>query len=397
MSNGKTLAFDFADDDNVVAKIKVIGVGGAGGNAINRMIEDGLTGVEFIAINTDKQALDNNKAPMRIQIGKNLTKGLGAGGNPEMGRKGIEENKDAVIEAISSTDMVFITCGMGGGTGTGAAPVVAEIAKDLGALTVGVVTKPFMFEGKKRQERAAQGIQMLKENVDTLIVVPNQKLISLVPKHTPLEQAFRVADEILLHATKGISDVINVPGLINLDFADVRTIMNQMGDAIMGSSVASGENRAKEAAEQAISSPLIDDVSISGAQGVLVNITGGSDLSLNDINEATSVIYNAAGADANIIFGAVIDKSMKEEVRVTVVATGFQKSRSKGGFNFGNGHEKRDLGLSESEGDIPLIKKYSEDPIVKAMGGDSFGNDGGFSFVSKDDLGIPAFIRRKLD
>jgi len=397
MSNGKMLAFDFAEDDNVVAKIKVIGVGGAGGNAINRMIEDNLTGVEFIAINTDKQALDNNKAPMRIQIGKNLTKGLGAGGNPEMGRKGIEENKDAVIEAISSTDMVFITCGMGGGTGTGAAPVVAEIAKDLGALTVGVVTKPFMFEGKKRQERAAQGIQMLKENVDTLIVVPNQKLISLVPKHTPLEQAFRVADEILLHATKGISDVINVPGLINLDFADVRTIMNQMGDAIMGSSVASGENRAKDAAEQAISSPLIDDVSISGAKGVLVNITGGSDLSLNDINEATTVIYNAAGAEANIIFGAVIDNSMKEEVRVTVVATGFHKSSSGNGFNFGAGSEKKDSGFLDSDGDIPLIKKYSEDPIVKAMGGSSFGNDGGFSFVSKEDLGIPTFIRRKLD
>ena len=395
MGNGRMLAFDFADDENIVAKIKVIGVGGAGGNAINRMIQDGLTGVEFIAVNTDKQALDNNKAQMRLQIGKNLTKGLGAGGNPDVGRKGLEENKDAVIEAISSSDMVFITCGMGGGTRTGAAPVVAEIAKDLGALTVGVVTKPFVFEGNKRMQRAEQGIAMLKENVDTLIVVPNQKLISLVPKHTPLEQAFRVADEILLHATKGISDVINVPGLINLDFADVKTIMNQMGDAIMGSSAGTGENRAKDAAEQAIASPLIEDVSISGAKGVLVNITGGSDLSLNDINEATTVIYNAAGSDANIIFGAVIDETMHEEVRVTVVATGF-KSNGKGkNFALGQKNETGDkTGISEP-GEKPGRLRFDDEILSTAN--NIVGHDGGFSMISKDDLGIPTFIRRKLD
>jgi len=396
MSNGRMLAFDFADDDNIVAKIKVIGVGGAGGNAINRMIADGLSGVEFIAINTDKQALDNNKAPMRIQIGKNLTKGLGAGGNPEVGRKGIEENKDAVIEAISSTDMVFITCGMGGGTGTGAAPVVAEIAKDLGALTVGIVTKPFIFEGNKRLQKAEQGIRMLKENVDTLIVVPNQKLINLVPKHTPLEQAFRVADEILLHATKGISDVINVPGLINLDFADVKTIMNQMGDAIMGSSIGTGENRAKEAAEQAISSPLVDDISINGARGVLVNITGGADLSLNDINEATSVIYNAAGSEANIIFGAVIDNNMKDEVRVTVVATGFKTGMSGNGFKLGKNGDSLDSSVFDVGSEQNNLGKFDDDIIPRAASG-VIGHDGGFSMLDRDDLGIPAFIRRQLD
>ena len=253
-SNGKTLLFDFVEQARQVARIRVVGVGGAGGNAVNRMIEDQLSGVDFIAMNTDLQALELNKAPCRIQIGKNLTRGLGAGGVPEVGRKAIEENKDAVIEVLSDTDMVFIAGGMGGGTGTGAAPVVAEIARDLGALTVGIVTKPFLFEGGKRMKRAEAGIRDLKEHVDTLIVVPNQRLLSIVPKNTPLEEAFRKADEILLHATKGISDVINIPGLVNLDFADVQTVMSQMGDAIMGSGMATGETRGKEAAEIAIHS-----------------------------------------------------------------------------------------------------------------------------------------------
>ncbi len=394
--NGEMLFFDFVEPGREVAKIRVIGVGGAGGNAINRMIEDKLTGVDFIAMNTDLQALEQNKAPCRIQLGKSLTRGLGAGGVPEVGRKAIEENKDVVIEALSETDMVFITCGMGGGTGTGAAPVVAEIARDLGALTVGIVTKPFQFEGAKRNQRAELGIRDLKEYVDTLITVPNQKLLTLVPKQTPLEKAFRVADEILLHATKGISDVINIPGLINLDFADVQTVMSQMGDALMGSGTSSGENRGQEAAERAITSPMIDDVSIAGAQGVLVNITGGEDLCINDINEATSVIYESAGSGANIIFGAVIDKTMKEDVRVTVIATGFHKDSH---------HKKERPAISEKkitapagldeEDDLPVLKKLQTEPLEKAFG-EIFGHDGGMNFLggNGDEFDIPAYLRK---
>ena len=394
--SGKPLTFDFADQMPQIAKIRVVGVGGAGGNAINRMIEDQLTGVDFIAMNTDLQALDQNHATCSIQIGKNLTRGLGAGGNPEVGRKAIEENKDIVIDALSETDMVFITCGMGGGTGTGAAPVVAEIARDLGALTVGIVTKPFIFEGIRRQEKAEQGIKDLKEHVDTLIVVPNQKLISLVPKQTPLEEAFRVADEILLHATKGISDVINVPGLVNLDFADVKTIMTNMGDAIMGSGIASGETRAREAAEQAISSPMIDDASIAGSMGVLVNITGGKELSLNDINEATSVVFDSAGSEANIIFGAVIDPSMNGDVRVTVIATGFNRDGLRSGL-FGEQPLKSVISnVSPSSGNVSLFQKLEQDTLVQTMG-EVFGYDGGLSIVSKDDLNIPTYIRKQMD
>ena len=393
---GMPLAFDFDDQNRQVAKIRVVGVGGAGGNAINRMIEDQLTGVDFIAMNTDLQALEMNPASSRIQIGKNLTKGLGAGGNPEIGRKGIEENKDAVIDALSDSDMVLVTCGMGGGTGTGASPVVAEISRDLGALTVGIVTKPFTFEGARRMEKAEKGIAELKEYVDTLIVVPNQKLITLVPKHTPLEDAFRVADEILLHATKGISDVINVPGLINLDFADVKTVMSQMGDALMGSGIASGENRAQEAAEKAISSSLLDDASIIGAMGVLVNITGGKDLSINDINEATSIVYNAAGSEANIIFGAVIDPSLNGDLRVTVIATGFHRiNRKENHFNDGTKRSSPTLSKIAVE-DIPLLKKVGNEPLEQTLG-EILGNDGGLSFISKDDLNIPTYIRKKMD
>jgi len=393
-NSGEPLTFDFAEQMRQIARIRVVGVGGAGGNAINRMIEDQLSGVNFIAMNTDLQALEQNKTSCRIQIGRNLTKGLGAGGNPEIGRKAIEENKDAVIEALSETDMVFITCGMGGGTGTGAAPIVAEIARDLGALTVGIVTKPFLFEGARRIEKGEMGIKTLKESVDTLIVVPNQKLISLVPKHTPLEDAFRVADEILLHATKGISDVINVPGLINLDFADVKTVMSQMGDALMGSGVASGETRAKDAAEQAISSPLIDDVSVEGALGVLVNITGGKDLSINDVSEATSIVYDAAGSEANIIFGAVIDPSMNGEIRVTVIATGFHRN----GFRSSFYKEKinNDFVPSSVGKDTPLFQKLEAEPLEQTLG-DIFGHDGGLSFMSKKDLNIPTFIRKQMD
>lgn len=386
---GKPLAFEFADQTHEVAKIRVVGVGGAGGNAINRMIEEGMSGVDFIAMNTDLQALEQSKASTTIQIGKNLTRGLGAGGNPEFGRKAIEESKDAVIDALSDTDMVFIACGMGGGTGTGAAPVAAEIARDLGALTVGIVTKPFMFEGTKRMERAEAGIREFKEHVDTLIVVPNQKLITLAPKKTPLQEAFRMADDVLLQATRGISDVINVPGLVNLDFADVRTVMSQMGDALMASSLASGENRGTQAAEKAITSPLIEDISISGALGVLVNITGGMDLTLDDINDATTVVHQAAGDDANIIFGAVIDPQMEGEVRVTVIATGFHRD----GFRSSFYREQDNMIQNKNKIEGALNKRDD----ISDVFGEIFGTDGGGMYVEKNDLNVPAFIRKQLD
>ena len=305
------------------AKMKVAGVGGAGGNAVNRMIDAGLSGVDFISVNTDLQDLENCKATHRLQIGSRITKGLGAGANPELGRKAIEEDRDVVAESLLGADMVFVTAGMGGGTGTGACPVVAEIAKEQGALTIGVVTKPFEFEGKKRLNRALTGIAELKDKVDTLIIIPNQKLLALATPDTKFTDSFKMADEVLLQATKGISDLISVPGLINLDFADVRTVMSEMGDALMGVGYGSGENRAKEAATQAISSPLLDNVSINGAKAVLINITGNSNMSLIDVNEAASLIAETAGTDANIIFGAVIDETLQDEIRVTVIATGF--------------------------------------------------------------------------
>ena len=388
------LTFDFADHVQQIARIQVVGVGGAGGNAINRMIEDQLTGIEFIVINTDLQALDQSHASNRIQIGKNLTRGLGAGGDPEIGRKAIEENKDAVIDALSNTDMVFITGGMGGGTGTGAASIVAEVARDLGALTVGIVTKPFHFEGEKRMQKAEMGIRALKEFVDTLIVIPNQRLLELVSVKTFLEEAFRKADEVLMHATRGISDLINIPGLINLDFADVKTVMRNMGEALMGSGLASGEDRAREAAEQAISSPLIDDACISGAAGVLINITGGKDLALNDISEATTIIHDTAGPEANIIFGAVIDPSMNGDIRVTVIATGFNRDGLKGKFYEEKKEETTEV--TDHINKIPLFQKLEKETLEQAMG-DMYGNDGGISFVSKDDLNVPTFIRKQMD
>lgn len=304
--------------------MKVVGVGGAGGNAVNRMIEAGLAGVDFIAINTDAQVLDCNRATRKIQIGSKLTKGLGAGSIPAVGRKAIEESREEVAEAVAGSNMVFVTAGMGGGTGTGAGPIVAEIAKQAGALTVGVVTKPFDFEGKKRMANALQGIKELKERVDTLIIIPNRRLLSIASKQTLFTDAFRLADDVLLQATRGISDLITVPGLINLDFADVRTVMLEMGDALMGTGHASGANKAKEAAIRAISSPLLEDVSISGAKGVLVNVTGGEDLTLFDVNEAANIIIQEAGDEANIIFGAVLDKHLKDEIKVTVIATGLE-------------------------------------------------------------------------
>jgi cell division protein FtsZ len=305
------------------AKIKVVGVGGGGTNAVATMISLGLTGVDFIAANTDNQALHSNPAPHRIQLGNELTKGLGAGANPEVGKKAALEDSSRIAESIYGADMVFITAGMGGGTGTGGAPVIANIAKEAGALTVGVVTKPFNFEGKKRRKNADRGILELREAVDTLICIPNQRLLYIANETTTMLDCFKKADEVLYQAVKGISDLINIRGLINLDFADVRTVMSNKGLALMGTGVASGENRAIEAARKAISSPLLEDVSINGATGIIINITGGPDLTLFEVNEASSLITEEAHEDAEIIFGSVIDETLTDEVRVTVIATGF--------------------------------------------------------------------------
>ena len=317
------MLFEFDSLNVQKAKLKVVGVGGAGGNAVTRMITSGMQGVDFIAINTDAQDLDNNPSEHKIQVGKNLTKGLGAGANSTVGKEAVEADKEAITSMLEGADMVFITAGMGGGTGTGASPVISQISRELGVLTVGIVTLPFSFEGPKRMNRALEGMAEMKKACDTVIAIPNQKLMSIVDKSTTLPEAFQMADTILHQAAKGISDLINVQGVINLDFADVETIMKNMGEAIMGTGVASGEERAVLAAQQAISSPLLDDASIKGAQGVLVNITGGNDLTLMEANEATSIIFEEAGPSANIIFGAVIDPALDDEIRVTVIATGF--------------------------------------------------------------------------
>jgi cell division protein FtsZ len=305
------------------ARIKVIGAGGCGGNAVNHMIDVGLRNVDFIAVNTDIQALQNNHAPMRIQIGDEITRGRGTGGNPEIGRKAALEDEERIREILSEAEMVFVTAGMGGGTGTGSAPVIARIARELGALTVGVVTKPFQFEGRRRMAQAEEGLRELKSAVDTLITIPNQRLLSVASKNTSLRESFQKADDVLLQAVRGISELVTVHGLINLDFADVRSIMAEMGMAMMGAATGTGENRAVEAAQRAISSPLLEDVSIKGARGLLINVTGGSDMALYEVNEAASLIQEEAHEDANIIFGAVIDESMSDEIRVTVIATGF--------------------------------------------------------------------------
>jgi len=323
------MLFEFDDLTNQRARLKVIGVGGGGGNAVNRMIEAQLSGCDFIAINTDAQALDNNLAPTKIQIGKEQTRGLGAGARTDIGRQAIEADRQNVLNALQGADMVFITVGMGGGTGTGASPVVAQIAKELDCLTVGIVTKPFYFEGPKRMSRAEEGIRALREVVDTLIVIPNQRLLSVVDRTTSLEMAFKTADSVLYQATKGISDLINHHGIINLDFADIRTIMKDMGDAIMGTGKATGEERAVLAAQQAISSPLLDELSIKGASGLLINITGGKDMNLLEVDEACKIINEEAGGEADIIFGAVIDENIQDEIMITVIATGFNADKNR--------------------------------------------------------------------
>jgi cell division protein FtsZ len=320
------MVFELDEQPTQNARMKVVGVGGGGGNAVNRMIEEALTGVQFISVNTDAQALGNSRSDAKVQIGKKLTRGLGAGARPEIGRQAIEENRDEVLEQLQGADLVFVTCGMGGGTGTGAAPIIAQMAKDIGALTVGIVTKPFLFEGRKRMKQAEMGITELRRNVDTMIVVPNERLLAVVGKGIPFQDALKKADEVLLNATRGIASLITSAGIINVDFADVRTVMQNGGAALMGTGSGSGENRALEAAQQAISSPLLDNVSINGASGVLINILGGDDLTLGEATQISEIIHDAVGDDAQIIFGAGNDAKLSGEVRVTVIATGFDRA-----------------------------------------------------------------------
>jgi cell division protein FtsZ len=372
------------------AKIKVIGVGGGGGNAVNTMISYCLRGVDFISANTDAQALGASSSPIKIQLGMEITKGLGAGSNPEIGRQSALESRDEIRPYLEGSDMIFITAGLGGGTGTGAAPIIAEIARECSVLTVAVVTKPFQFEGKKRNIQAEEGIAQLRDAVDTLIVVPNQRLLSLGGRSLSLLEAFKKADDILYQAVKGISDLILVPGLINLDFADVKNIMSNMGMAIMGTGVAGGENRAIEAAQKAISSPLLEDNTIQGARGILLNITGGPDMSLYEVNEASSLIQAEAHEDANIIFGTVIDENMKDEIRITVIATGFddnliKKKQSPENVTHLAGFRREDLATPA----FMRREKTRNNANVVTMG---INDD-----TENLDLEIPTFLRRQAD
>lgn len=396
------MLFEFNSALEQKADLKVIGVGGAGGNAINRMINSGMEGVDFCVINTDAQDLEHSIAEKKIQIGKSLTKGLGAGAKADLGRQAISDDKEAVQSIMEGADMVFITAGMGGGTGTGASPIVAEIAKEMGILTVGIVTLPFTFEGPKRMARAKAGVDELRNICDTLIVIPNQKLMTIVEKNTTLIDAFQFADSILHQAAKGISDLINVQGMVNLDFADVETIMSNMGDAIMGTGKANGEERAVLAAQQAISSPLLDDASISGAQGVLVNITGGNNLTLHEVDEATSIIFEEAGEDANIIFGAVIDPTMTDELRVTVIATGFNvrapREDSEKTRSFPNipHREQTQLLTNQINETVSEVKRRSNisQPENKKP---KFVFDDSKISLHDHDLDTPAFLRRRSE
>ncbi len=379
------MRFEF-DEGCEIAKIKVIGVGGAGGNAVNRMVDSNLQGVEFLAVNTDAQALEYSKAHKKVQIGNRLTCGLGSGGNPETGGKAIEEDADLVSEMLDGADMVFVTAGMGGGTGTGASPQIARMAREKGALTVGIVTRPFCFEGKCRERQALEGLSLLKDELDTLIVIRNDKLLSLVPQDTPLTEAFSTADAVLHHATKGISDLVTIPGLINLDFADVRTTMRNMGDALMGTGVARGEGRAVEAARLALNSPLLDDISVRGARGVLVNITGDSRMSLHEVSQATAIISEEAGDDANVIFGAVVNESIEDEVHVTVIATGFEGERRD---SKPPRRERRSFAIDES----PRVE-FAEEKAEDAM---EIRELTGAGVAGSVDLDVPTFLRKQHD
>lgn len=373
--------FLFDEIENGQARLKVMGVGGSGCNAINTMITFGLDGVEFIAANTDLQALGTSKAMSKIQLGAKLTKGLGAGADPDKGKEAALEDIEKIKETLSNSDMVFITAGMGGGTGTGAAPVIANIARELGALTVGIVTKPFYFEGPKRMQRAENGLKELSKHVDTLIVIPNQRLLSIVDKTTTLIEAFKMADNVLYQAVKGIADLISTPGLVNVDFADVRTVMSHMGRAVMGMGLSSGNNRAVEAAQKAISSPLLEDGSIEGAKGVLLNISGGPNLSLHEVTEASSIIQEAAGTDANIIFGSVINEALAEEVVVTVIATGFDKEASKEEL------PKPVIGKSL------FTKNLDRQTFMRKVIGSNLRS----GIDEDDELDVPTFLRRQAD
>ncbi len=378
------------------AKIMVVGVGGGGQNAVNRMIDEGLTGIDFIAINTDQQALAFSKAPTRVRIGEKVTRGLGAGSNPELGEKAAEESADELYSLLKGADMVFITCGMGGGTGTGAAPIVARIAKELGALTIGVVTRPFSFEGTPRMRSSEAGIEKLKEHVDTLIVIPNDRLLAIVDKRASLQQSFKVADEVLRQGIQGISEVITVPGLINLDFADVRTIMNEGGAALMAVGEANGEGRARTAAEQAIASSLLD-VTIDGARGILFNITGGDDMSLHEVTEAANLIRAAAHPDCRVIFGAVIDPNMKDKMRITVVATGFDQDAATGRARSfraaANAERPRTLNTSNTSNPTRILQRTE---VAQTVGSEPAPTQ---TYVQPsldpDNLELPSFLRRR--
>jgi cell division protein FtsZ len=398
------MIFEFEESATQNARMKVVGVGGGGGNAVNRMIDEHLEGVEFISINTDAQALLTSKSDLKVQIGKKLTRGLGAGARPEIGRQAIEENRDEVGRALATADLVFITCGMGGGTGTGAAPIIAELAREAGSLTVGIVTKPFLFEGRKRMRQAEEGIAAMRKNVDTMIVVPNERLLAVVGKGIPFQDALKKADEVLLHATQGISSLISVTGLVNVDFADVRTVMQAGGSALMGTGIGRGENRAMEAAQQAIASPLLDNVSISGASGVLVNITGGADLTLGEVHQINEIIHDAVGDDAEIIFGAVHEPAMQGEIRVTVIATGFDRALSTGGASHSaaasNADPHSNVALPKGSPVIPFpgnrparvtgTPARSEAPRPPRPTTDKGAQD-------LSDMEIPTFIRRQMD
>jgi cell division protein FtsZ len=389
------------DADMVPARIKVVGIGGGGGNAVNRMIDSKMGGIEFIAANTDLQALRKCRSSLKLQLGVNLTRGLGAGGDPEIGRQSALEDTDRILELLGESDMVFLTAGLGGGTGTGAAPIVASLASEIGALTVAVVTKPFEFEGRRRMDQAERGIEELRGAVDTLITIPNERLLGFVERGTPLSEAFRIADDVLRQAVQGISDLITVPGEVNVDFADVKTVMTGMGMALMGTGVAKGENRAIEASQRAISSPLLEDTSIEGAQGVLLNISGGRDLALHEVAEAARVIADAVDPNANIISGMVIDERLEEEMKVTVIATGFTVPEMP------VASRDRDVGESmfRVEAPAPEPPPAREDslediPFYRKVIANSRGEDpGGFgpNWSNVDDFDIPTVLRKQMD
>ncbi len=400
------VGLSFDDNQILGARIKVIGVGGGGSNAVNRMIAARMTGVDFLVANTDCQALRSSRAPQKIQIGSKLTKGLGAGANPEVGRQAALEDTEKLLEALHGADMVFITTGLGGGTGTGATPIVANLASELGALVVAVVTKPFSFEGRKRREQGEMGLRELRECVDTVICIPNERLLSTVDRGTSLQSAFLIADDVLRQAVQGISDLITIPGEINLDFADVKTIMSGMGMALMGTGIATGESRATEAAQRAISSPLLEDASIDGARGVLINITGGPGMTLFEVAEASNLIHEAAHEEANIIFGTVIDDKMGDAVKVTVIATGFRESRAREeaarqAAAASPGHARRAAVAAHraepeaaQRGETPFLRREKGRAIPFNPDEGSYGPN--FTNV-KDDLDVPTFLRRQMD